>query len=154
MLVARAQGVPEAQDTDEAARTMTHRARPASGRPRPDRRSVIGSIIGVSIIVVAALVVLFLTINGMLIDRLWFESVGQLPVWDLRTFTRLLVWVPISLVVFLLLATSIWLAIGSAGEPAPRHHPHPPVVPGLGSAGRPRPAQRGGDDAGAAAHPR
>ncbi len=116
----RAQGVLEAQDTDEAARTMTHRARPASGRPRPDRRSVIGSIIGVAIIVVAALAVLFLTINGMLVDRLWFESVGQLPVWDLRTFTRLLVWVPISLVVFLLLATSVWLAIGSAGEPAPR----------------------------------
>ncbi len=99
---------------------MTEGSRSGSERPPLDRRSKVGSVIAIAVVVVALLAILFLTINGMLVDRLWFESVGQLAVWDLRTFTRLLVWVPISLVVFVLLTASIWLAIGSAGEPAPR----------------------------------
>ena len=115
---------------------------------------MVGSVIAIAIIVVALLAILFLTINGMLVDRLWFESVGQLPVWDLRTFTRLLVWVPISLVVFVLLTTSDLAGHRQRRRAGAPGDPHPAVVPWLEPAGWPRPAQHGGDDPGAAADPR
>jgi uncharacterized protein len=105
---------------------MANRPRPTSSRPSVDRRTVVGAAIAIAIVSLALLGVLFLFLNGLLVDRLWFESVGQLQVWDLRTFTRLLFWVPISALTFLLLAASVWLAMRSAGEPAPRVERVPP----------------------------
>lgn len=99
---------------------MTQHPRSRPDRPPRDRRNVASAIVGVTIVVVVVVVGLLLALDGLLVDRMWFESVGQLAVWDLRTFTRLLVWIPLSSIVFLLLTVSIWLAIGSAGEAAPR----------------------------------
>src|SRR5262245_12365924 len=99
---------------------MEHESRPRAGRPsRPelDRRSVAGPVVAVAIIVVVLLVLAFWLLNDLLVDRLWFESVGQLPVWDLRTFGRLLLWIPVTLIAFLLLTLSVWIAIRSAGDP-------------------------------------
>jgi uncharacterized membrane protein (UPF0182 family) len=104
---------------------MTDAPRSASRPIRPDapsagRRGLLGGIVAIIVIAVALLALAFWVLNDLLVDRLWFESVGQLAVWDLNTFARLLVWIPVTLAAFLLLTLSIWIAVRSAGEPAPR----------------------------------
>jgi uncharacterized protein len=105
---------------------MANSPRPRSSRPSVDRRTVVGTTIASAILVLGLLGILFLFLNGLLVDRMWFESVGQLQVWDLRTFTRLLFLVPITAVTFLLLAGSVWLAVRITGTPAPRIERIPP----------------------------
>jgi len=99
---------------------MTQGSRSAPARPDIGKRHVLGGVVGIGVIGLALLAILFFGINGMLVDRLWFQSQDQLPVWDLRTFGRLLLWVPVSVVAFVLLTVSVWLAVGTAGDPAPR----------------------------------
>ncbi|MFN8624210.1 MAG: UPF0182 family protein, partial [Chloroflexota bacterium] len=93
-----------------------------AARPPVNRRQVAGSILAIAIIVVAIVALLFFVLNDLLVDRMWFESVGQLAVWDLNTFARLLLWIPISLVAFGILAISVWIAVklGGGGDAAPR----------------------------------
>ena len=73
---------------------MTHDAGSRPTWPEPSRRNILGAVLGAVIIGLALLALLFFTINNLLVDRLWFESQGQLPVWDLRTFGRILLWYP------------------------------------------------------------
>ena len=87
--------------------------------PASNRRNVIGAVIGIVVIGLALLAILFFGINDLLVDRLWFASQHQLPVWDLRTFGRILLWIPISVLAFVLLTLSVWLAVSTAGEAAP-----------------------------------
>jgi uncharacterized membrane protein (UPF0182 family) len=104
---------------------MTQAPRSAPRPIRPDqpaagRRGILGAIVAIIVIVIAMLALAFWVLNDLLVDRLWFESVGQLAVWDLNTFARILVWIPVTLLAFVLLTISIWIAIRSAGEPAER----------------------------------
>src|SRR5829696_7103966 len=99
---------------------MTEGSRSASSRPSLTGRGLLGVIVAAAIIVVALLALLFFTLNGLLVDRMWFESLDQLAVWDLNTFSRLLLWIPVSLVAFVVLTASVWLAVRSAGDAAPR----------------------------------
>ena len=99
---------------------MTQGSRTASSRPSLTGRGVLGAVIAVAIAAIAILALLFFTLNGLLVDRMWFESIDQLAVWDLNTFSRLLLWIPVSLIAFVLLTASVWLAVRSAGEAAPR----------------------------------
>ncbi len=101
-------------------RNMTQGPRKRRARSGRDRRSVVGVAVGVIVISLTLLLVLFFSLNDLLVNRLWFESQGQLPVWDLRTFGRILLWIPVSLVAFVLLTISVWLAISGADDPAPR----------------------------------
>jgi uncharacterized protein len=98
---------------------MSQGSRSVPSRPVMNRRSVAGVIVAVVIIALAALALLFFMLNDLLVDRLWFESIHQLQVWDLNTFSRLLLWIPVSVVAFLVLTASVWLAVRSAGEAAP-----------------------------------
>ena len=82
----------------------------AAVAPRSGRRRRIGIAVAVGI-VVAIVVFLLFSLDHLLVDRLWFESVGQLSVWDVSTFSRLLLWIPVSLVIFGLLMASIVIAI-------------------------------------------
>ena len=81
---------------------------------------MLGAVLGAVIVGLALLALLFFTINNLLVDRLWFESQDQLPVWDLRTFGRILLWIPISIIAFILLTISVWLAVARPDDPAPR----------------------------------
>ncbi len=100
---------------------MNQAPRPAPRpiRPTEGRRHILGTIAAIVVIAIALLALAFFLLNELLVDRLWFESVGQLAVWNLNTFARILLWVPVSLIAFGLLAASIWIAVRSAGEPAP-----------------------------------
>ena len=80
--------------------------------PRPRRRHTIRFVVAVGFIVMAIVAFVLFSVDDLLVDRLWFDSVGQLPVWDVRTFARLLLWILISLVIFGLLVASIAIAIG------------------------------------------
>jgi len=84
---------------------------PTALAPRPGRRHTIRFGVAVGIIVVAIVAFLLFSLDNLLVDRLWFESVGQLQVWDVSTFSRLLLWMPVSLVTFGLLIASIAIAI-------------------------------------------
>ncbi len=83
---------------------------PTALAPRPVRRHSIRRAVAVGIIVVAIVAFLVFSLDHLLVDRLWFESVGQLQVWDVSTFSRLLLWIPVSLVTFGLLMASIAIA--------------------------------------------
>jgi uncharacterized protein len=89
--------------------------------PRSKRRRAMRVFVVVAI-VVAIVAFLLSSLDDLLVERLWFESLGQLPVWDLRTFSRLLLWIPISLVVFMLLMASITIAL-RVGRRAPVQAP-------------------------------
>ena len=95
------------------------RTRPEALPPLTRRQRWAVVAVGV-LIVLAALLFLFFSLNGLLVDRLWFESLGQLAVWDLRTFSRLLLWVPVSVGVFILVLLSLWLALHSSPDEAKR----------------------------------
>ena len=107
------------------------RSAPTGARPPITRRHVAGAILAVVLIAIAALALLFFALNDLLVDRMWFESLGQLAVWDLNTFSRLLLWIPVTLVAFLVLTASVWIAVrlGGGGIAAPRI-----VAPGQRSA--------------------
>lgn len=108
---------------------MTRTPHPISDVPLTlTRRAGCGIIAGIGVVVVVGLVFAFLSLNTTLVDRLWFESVGQLAVWDLRTFSRIALWIPISVVVLLLLLVSTWLAFRASpdGPPRPADEPRLP----------------------------
>ncbi len=133
---------------------MTQDAGSRPAWPEPTRRNVVGAVLGVVILSVAVLALLFFAINDLLVDRLWFESQDQLPVWDLRTFGRILLWIPVTIVSFLLLTLSIWLAVARADDAAPRVTAHPMLVPGHQWPPRLRAARRGSRDGRGVAHAR
>ena len=102
----------------------------------------------------ALLAILFFGINDLLVDRLWFASQHQLPVWDLRTFGRILLWIPISIVAFVLMTLSVWLAVSTAGDAAPPvTRIRTPLRASNGLRGYQTPGC-GGRRGGGAAHPR
>ena len=107
-------------DAGRYPNAMTQDAGSRPAWPEPSRRNVVGAVLGVVILSLAVLALLFFAINNLLVDRLWFESQDQLPVWDLRTFGRILLWIPVTIVSFLLLTLSIWLAVARADDAAPR----------------------------------
>ena len=101
------------QDAGRCSNTMTQDAGSRPVWPEPSRRNVLGAVLGIVVLALALLALLFFTINDLLVDRMWFESQDQLPVWDLRTFGRILLWIPVSVVAFILLT-----ALGLAGRRA------------------------------------
>jgi hypothetical protein len=86
-------------------------------------RRAAGIAIAVVIILLAGLGLPVFLLQDLLVDRLWFQSVGQLPVWELRTFGRIAVFLPVTLVVFLVLAASIGIALRGLPSAIPRLRP-------------------------------
>jgi len=86
-------------------------------------RRITGIAVAVLIIVIALGALAFFALNDLLVDRLWFESIGQVGIWELRTFGRLAVLVPVTLVTFLVLTVSILLALRGMETPVVRARP-------------------------------
>ena len=91
---------------------------------RPDDpgrgRRLAGIAIAIVVITIAVLALGVFLLRDLLVDRLWFQSVGQLPVWELRTFGRIALFVPVALVVFAILALSLVLPLRGMPAAVPR----------------------------------
>ena len=91
---------------------------------RPDDpgrgRRLAGIAIAIVVITIAVLALGVFLLRDLLVDRLWFQSVGQLPVWELRTFGRIALFIPVALVVFAILALSLVLPLRGMPAAVPR----------------------------------
>ena len=81
---------------------------------------MLGAILGIAILVLALLAFVFFTLNDLLVDRLWFESQGQLPVWDLQHVRPHPALDPGEHRGVRAADRSVWIAVARADDPAPR----------------------------------